>query len=391
MRLALLATWALLAACDAGEGPPEAAAPLPVSVVPARLSSSHTVERSFQGIVRSARTAAVGFERDGLVVALEADDGQSVVRDQVLGRLDLRRLRSEMDRLTANLRQVEAERELSARTTQRIEALERQDYASKQDRDESALRLNALEARRDEVQAAIDRLEVEISKSILRAPFEGRVVRRRVDEGAVVAPGQVVFEIQEDGVAEAEVGVSTREWSRLKVGETYPLRIRGVRVQGVLTSLVDRVERRTRTVTAILRLPDPPGSSGSIPASSPSVEVDSAEPAAPADAGSDAPWIPEESVELLITQEVPETGSRIPLTALTQGPRGSWAVYMLPAGSTTGPVELAAVEVLHIDGPEAFVAGTLEDGDQVITGGVHRIVPGQIVRVASDSMVERQP
>jgi hypothetical protein len=37
------------------------------------------------------------------------------------------------------------------------------------------------------------------------------------------------------------------------------------------------------------------------------------------------------------------------------------------------------VEVLHMDDAQVLVRGTLEEGDQVITSGPHRIVAGQYV------------
>jgi hypothetical protein len=40
------------------------------------------------------------------------------------------------------------------------------------------------------------------------------------------------------------------------------------------------------------------------------------------------------------------------------------------------------LEVLHTESDRVLVRGTLQAGEQVITGGTHRVVPGQVVRLA---------
>ncbi|MEM6436568.1 MAG: hypothetical protein AAF773_22370, partial [Cyanobacteria bacterium P01_D01_bin.115] len=103
----------------------------------------------------------------------------------------------------------------------------------------------------------------------------------------------------------------------------------------------------------------------------------------------------------------------LPTAALTQGLRGLWTAYVLvPAGSETAAVndgsftaesqevdpdtaadsdalvlEPRSVEIIHeesttVNGEPStrvFVRGTLEPGAQVVTSGVHRLVPGQRV------------
>ena len=40
------------------------------------------------------------------------------------------------------------------------------------------------------------------------------------------------------------------------------------------------------------------------------------------------------------------------------------------------------VEVLQTETDRAFVRGAIADGDLIVTDGIHRVVPGQIVRLA---------
>ena len=79
----------------------------------------------------------------------------------------------------------------------------------------------------------------------------------------------------------------------------------------------------------------------------------------------------------------------MPVTALTEGSRGLWTANVVtPIASeqvaingATHRVVPRSVEVLHKQESEVFVRGALAAGDQFITGGSHRIVPNQLVRL----------
>ncbi|MEL7225098.1 MAG: hypothetical protein AAGL17_09560, partial [Cyanobacteria bacterium J06576_12] len=116
---------------------------------------------------------------------------------------------------------------------------------------------------------------------------------------------------------------------------------------------------------------------------------------------------------LTIEETIQADGFWLPRSALTQGIRGLWTCYVVvPANeyrelaeegtfveepdatnektSTQGDylvVEPRSVEIIQQqttgDGPNTstrvLVRGTLEPGDQVVTSGVHRLVPRQRV------------
>ena len=50
---------------------------------------------------------------------------------------------------------------------------------------------------------------------------------------------------------------------------------------------------------------------------------------------------------------------------------------------TNAVVERRQLEVLHAESDRAFVRGTLRDGETVVAMGLHRLVPGLVVHVAS--------
>ena len=85
---------------------------------------------------------------------------------------------------------------------------------------------------------------------------------------------------------------------------------------------------------------------------------------------------------LEIARRLDQPGFWLPLTALTESSRGLWAVYV--AVGLTGDksvLERRELEVLHQEADRVFVRGTLGDNEHVVVVGLHRLVPGQRVRI----------
>ena len=91
-----------------------------------------------------------------------------------------------------------------------------------------------------------------------------------------------------------------------------------------------------------------------------------------------------------IARERPAAGFWLPLTALTESSRGLWACFVVDAlgdgrggSAATHTLARRELEVLHTDGNRVYVRGTLQDGEQVVSEGLQRLVPGQRVRLAA--------
>ncbi|MEM8943460.1 MAG: hypothetical protein AAGC91_15015, partial [Pseudomonadota bacterium] len=58
-----------------------------------------------------------------------------------------------------------------------------------------------------------------------------------------------------------------------------------------------------------------------------------------------------------------------------------WTALAIRRGTTGTVTERAVVEVMHVTDDQAFVRGTLKDGDLIVADGVHRIAPGTLVSI----------
>ena len=91
-------------------------------------------------------------------------------------------------------------------------------------------RIRAQEALASQLEAALERLDVDLRDSTLTAPFDGIVAAREVDEGTVVEVGEPVVRLVESGVLEAWIGVPREELATLEAGAELEVAVGGARV-----------------------------------------------------------------------------------------------------------------------------------------------------------------
>ncbi|MGF1529390.1 MAG: efflux RND transporter periplasmic adaptor subunit [Candidatus Competibacterales bacterium] len=330
--------------------------------------------REFAGVVVPSRAAEVGFEQSGRLLAIHVDEGDEVAVNQPLADLDTALLERERDELDAQLREGGAELALVGQNLDRRQRLQGDGFASQEELDELGARQRVLRATRERLRATRAAVETRLDKAILKAPFDAVVSRRHVDEGTVVTMGQGVLRLVERAPGEAHIGLPVGLAGTLAVGDGVSLRWRAVEVQGRVLSIAPEANPQTRTV--VVRIALPPGLTA----------------------------VENELVFARLQETIERPGFWLPLTALTNGPRGLWRVYSLvPVGADTAlrldppaaegegrPYRLEARDVVveHADGAGVFVTGALADGELVVSRGLHRLAPGQIVQLSAQGGAE---
>lgn len=253
------ALWWLQSDRETGPaGPPRPPYVLPVSLTEVRRGDL-SPRLELTGSVRSARNASLAFERPGTVVALEADEGQTLERGALVARLDdaderLALSRADADlavarrtletleagtrvevvaRLEAELEGAQADEELARLETERLQPLLASEDVTRSELDRAqaawrsaTARRRAAEERLAEARAgtraeelAVARAQVDVAlaareqalrdlaETELRAPWTGSVVRRQVSVGDVLAAGDAVVELVDPIHLEVEVEV----------------------------------------------------------------------------------------------------------------------------------------------------------------------------------------
>ena len=358
IALLLSGAAALLAACNWDSHAGDRMEPYlhRVVTVPVQTQSEYRVEREFAGEVQAGQSSLLGFEFSGRVSELSVNIGDSVEAGQVLARLDVQLLESERDELAAQRAELDAELDTTRRNLERIRRLQAERLASERELDELTGRTRVLQASLQRIDAALEANRVRFEKSALRAPFAATVAERRVDTGAVVAPGVPVFSLVQQNVREVRSGIPLNLARTLAQGDVVTVRSGTGEMQGEVISVAPVVDQATRSRTVRVRV--------------------------------QADWSPGELAYVVL--ETPEnlTGAWLPDTAVTEGVRGTWIAYAaLDAGDATATLEARSVVIHHVRGNQIYVSGALQTGEHVVAAGMHRLAPGQRVRLAKDDLI----
>lgn len=155
-----------------------------------------------------------GFLKQWLV-----DLGDTVKKDQVLARIEAPDLSASLSTTNARLIQAKASLALIKSQHERVVALSSSGNLSAQDVDTSALRLQAAESELALAVAEHDRLAALVSYLTVKAPFDGTINRRMVENGALVTAGTTaLFDIATTGTLRVDVDVPQWAAAQMKVG-----------------------------------------------------------------------------------------------------------------------------------------------------------------------------
>lgn len=216
LALALLATG-----CGRGAGGPSTAAKedekkedaIPVRVAPARRDSLSLLY-STSATLRADRRATVTARTRGVLRRLLVEEASAVAEGQPLALL-------EDDAQRIELQRTESARDIKRRELARAKDLHEKGLLS--DADFERILREATEAEQAAALAAL-----ELSRTVIRAPFAGRILRRHLDEGSNVADGTPIYDLADLDPLCADVAVPEREVARLKPGQPVRLTADGL-------------------------------------------------------------------------------------------------------------------------------------------------------------------
>lgn len=324
---------------------PDAASLTSVAVSPVQFEDHYVTTRRFLGQVEAKTDAVLSFELGGRLAALAFDEGQHVAKGDVIARLDTALLEAERTRLLASRDATTAQFVFAETRLKRAEQLQGDGFSSQETLDQARATRDELAGRIAEIEAGLSTIEINVEKSVLRAPFDGRVGARDIEVSETVNPGQMLLKLIETGAPLVRVGIplSVTEAALQQV----TIEIVGQRYFAELQQLRPDIDPTTRTRTALLALQ------------------------------SDQALTFGQTATLMIETKVPARGAWVSLDALQQGSGSIWTVLVVEDGI----VRTAAVEVLFQQSDRAFVQGSFVEGAKLIHTGAHRVVPGQKVQV----------
>ena len=338
--------------CACSHDKPPAEAPRPVRTVELRYDKAAEANR-YVGTVQARHEVDQAFRVGGKVAERKVEVGQTVREGDVLAVLDATDYRLAEEAARQQLAAATAQAYQAESDLQRLSALKIKGFVSASHAEQahsSALMTQATaEAQARQLELARNRLRY----TVLRAPRSGVVTARKFEVGQVVAEGQPVVSIADEGEPEIVVDVPEDQLAAFKTA-TFKAWLAAepeATFDVVLRELSPQAAAQTRTYRARLRPTNPRrlplGATATLVAEYPAGETPVAS---------------------------------IPAAAITQsnGQPALWVVR--PAGSEpVGAVDLIRVAVHGYRNHEVLVSGP-PPGALIVTAGVHKMAPG--LRVA---------
>jgi RND family efflux transporter MFP subunit len=360
LTMSVIATGLVTARSEVPAAPDPSATvhALPVEVVQLRPQSGYELRRTFSGRVQARKQSVLGFELGGRLLQVHVDEGDLVAAGDLLAELDAERLQARRAELTAALAEAEANLALAAATLKRRVAVVEAGGISRQGLDEAREGQRAAAAALELARHRIASLDVELGKTRLHAPYSGTIIARLADEGRVLETGAPVVQLQANTAHEVRIGVAGRAIDHLRPNDSYKLEWGGRVFDATLRAVLPRRAPTARTVDALF---DP---------TEPGLQLR-----------------PGDLVTLRLATHVADRGAWLPISALAEGERGLWSVYVAapdndapPGFSATHRVVRRTVDLIHQEADRVYVRGGLTKTDRVVASGLQRIVPGQRVR-----------
>ena len=347
----------LLTACDKPAADTPQASYLHVAnLSEIRQQTSYSVTREYIGKISAKQQTNLSFEYGGRVTQVLKDSGETFNTGDVIARLDVELLTIRVAELEAQIAQIDAEITLNQANLVRIQELIKKHYASEQNIDELESQAQVLNANKKGIQANLAALNYQIAKAELRAPYSGIINERLISQGDLVTAGKPAFTLIKQSQQEITLGVPATIAATLNVGDNLPATINQHAFSATVTAVGQQINPATRTVTIRLTIDNMPENISGL------------------------------LTRVAIEQQVEHSGYWVPLTAITDGVRGQWNIYGVTPHTDHFKVVAHTVDVLHSTATKAYITGLTADSINIISEGLHRYVPGQIIRAAGEQL-----
>ena len=226
----------------------------PAKVVVAESKTGMIAPQSeFIGTVYYQEVSDVATETSGLVETVNFEEGQEVNAGQLLVQLGSDLLQKRIITTRSNYEQVLADLEQAQADYRRTEKLFSGKSVAEKVYDENRFRVKGLQKRAAGLKAEVERLELELSKKKIRAPFDGIVIKKQVDRGEWVSEGAMVAVVAKIDTVDIIVEVPQRIITHIAKEMDVKLSAGGHTFPGKVVAIIPRGDIATRTFPVKIR------------------------------------------------------------------------------------------------------------------------------------------
>jgi RND family efflux transporter MFP subunit len=311
-------------------------------------SATYTAE------IRSRYETDLAFQVGGKLVNRSVDVGSTVKKGQVLAQLDQTDQQLGVDAARGAVPAAQSDLDRSRSEEARFRDLLERGLTTRAQYQAQQTAVRSAEAKLSQATAELRLAQQRLGYATLRADQDGVVTRVMVEAGQVVATGQRAISIARPSELEAVFDVPDGRVDEVRVTSAVvinPLQGDGIAWAGRVREISPSADPVTRTYQVRTSIVNPPASL---------------------------------RLGMTVSVTLPRVGGApnvvLPSNAIFQKD-GKPAVWIVKADST---VELRPVTIERYESERVFVASGLTTGERVVTAGVHRLAPGEKVKLPGE-------
>ena len=351
----------ILAGCGETEAPPPA--PPPAVEYKEVAPASVALSQEFVARTRAVEDADIRPRITGTILERNFEEGQVVQMDALLFKIDPRPYQTALQTAQASLSDAESSLETAERNLARGIELAPDGFISQAELDKLRNDKNRAEAAKASAEAAIEKAQLDLDFTEIRAPFEGAAGRSNFSIGDLVDPSTgplvtlvqqdpmlVDFDVDELSLAQA-LQANQERHSRGEAPETYTPRLKLVTGEiyphvGTIDYANNRVNPTTGTITVTATFPNSEGS-----------------------------LLPGQFGRMMVQRGESQMRLTIPQPSVLEDMQGRY-VYVV---NTDNTVTRRNVTLGPREGVDWVVLDGLEEGDRVVVNGIQKLRPGMEV------------
>jgi membrane fusion protein (multidrug efflux system) len=250
---------AVAAACGGGarSDTPEKARGIPVRT--ARVERRELADTLLlTGTLRPQAQVQVVAEVGARLLRVVKDEGSRVAAGETIAVLDETDYRLSHERAEAALAVAAANRSHAVAEKERADGLVKTGGITDKDHLAAQVGLQVAEASLAQARAEAAIAGTQHARAQVKAPFAGRVARRHVDPGAMLAAGTPLFTLVDDSRLEFRASVPSADYGKVELGDPVDVSVDALgdrTVKGTVARVTPLVEERTRSFEVVVQVP----------------------------------------------------------------------------------------------------------------------------------------
>jgi RND family efflux transporter MFP subunit len=200
------------------------------------------------GSIQPERKADLRAEVSAVVLQVLKENGDPVKRGDVLVKLDETSIHDSLLSAQEALRAATQAFEQSQRALARLKTLRESGMTSAQALDDAEVRRNSAQSEVSAARARVAAAQQQVTRTVVRAPFDGIVSDRKVSPGDTAAIGKELLKVIDPTSMRFEGRVSADKIAAVKVGQPVMFRVNGYGEQK-FSGIVKRIDPTANDIT----------------------------------------------------------------------------------------------------------------------------------------------